>query len=118
MTMDELKQIRLSGKRPESIINLSLCRDSLLLEPVIEFSSQINFEDIDFRPLHKLDVDIHYWKRKDDAFRLVEIISKIEPRTVHTVNQKNLLCTLVYFKGEACSDDLTFLYDCRHRAYA
>jgi hypothetical protein len=118
VNLDDLKRIRLSGKRPERIINLSLCRRSLLHEPVIEFSGPIKFNEIDFRPLHGLGVDIHYWNRKDDAIRLIETVSEIDPHSLYLVGHKNRICIMVYWKGQSIIDDQSFLYDWRHRPYA
>ena len=118
MNLDDLKQIRLSGKRPEKIVNLSLCRGNQLHEPVIELPKRSNFDGLDFRSLHRLAVDIHYWNRVDDAIRLIEKISEIEPHSLYAVNHKNQACMMVYWNGETILDDQTFLYDWRHRPYA
>ncbi|MBT7953305.1 MAG: hypothetical protein HN764_16885 [Gammaproteobacteria bacterium] len=118
MKLDALKQIRLSGKRPARIINLSLCQGSQFHEPVIELPSRSNFEDIDFRPLHNLAVDIHYWNRLDDVIRLIGVIVKIKPHSLYIVDHKNQACIMVYWIGETLIDDQTFLYDWSHIPYA
>jgi len=118
MTLDDLKKIRLAGKRPEKIINLSLCRDSQLREPVIEIPRRNNFDGLDFRSLHGLATDIHYWNRVDDAIRLIDKIREYEPHSLYTVDHKNRICMMVYWKGQSVLDDQSFLYDWEHRPYA
>jgi len=118
MTLDDLKNIRLVGKRPEKIINLSLCHDSEFREPVIEIPRRNNFDGLDFRSLHRLAADIHYWNRVDDVIRLIEKIREYEPHSVYTVDHKHQICTMVYWKGQSMFDDQSFLYDWEDHPYA
>ena len=118
MTPEVLTEIRLSGRRPARIINLSLCRHSQMCEPVIEISQLNNFDGFDFRSLHGLAVDIHYWNRSGDALRLTYIISEVEPHSLYTVDHKNQICMMVYWQGQSMLDNQSFLYDWRHRPYA
>jgi len=117
MTLDDLKQIRLSRKRPKEIINLSLCRKGQFREPVIEIPHRKNFDKFDFRSLHGLAVDIHYWNRAKHAMQIIEIIKVVEPSSLFVVDHKYKFCFLIYWKGQSIFDDQSFLYPWEDRPY-
>ena len=106
MTLAELKQIRLQGKVPVSIIKISLCPDDQFKEPVIR-----PHRDDDFSPLHGLAVDVSYWSQTAKALETIKRIAGIKPHSLYAVNHKLCKCWMVYWKGEVMIDDQTFLYD-------
>lgn len=114
MTLDDLKQIRLEGMKPEKIINLSLCPRDKLPEPVIHLKNISQ----DYRPLHGLTVDIHYWNRTHDAMKLIELLISIKPSEIFTINHKIKQCVMVYRNGESFTNDQSFLYNWEHCPYA
>lgn len=108
MNLDQLKAIRLNHQKPANVINLNLCANGVLPEPVIQIKPN---QDIDYRVLHNLDLDIHFWSRTKDVIKLIDELMEIDPKTISVVNHKLKSCIMVFFNNKRIVDDQSFLFD-------
>ena len=108
MNIDQLKAIRLNRQKPANVINLNLCKNGVLPEPVIRLEPN---QDIDYRVFHNLALDIHFWSRGNDVMKLVDKLMEVSPKTISIVNHKIKSCIMVYFKNNRIVDDQSFLFD-------
>ena len=108
MTLDDLKTIRLNHQKPARGINLNLCANGVLPEPVIQLKPN---QDIDYRVFHNLDLDIHFWSRTNDVIKLIDKLTEAKPKTISVVNHKIKSCIMVFFKNKRIIDDQSFLFD-------
>jgi len=67
--------------------------------------------DDDLKVLHGLNIDVCYWSQAGKALRLCNELAEVKPKTISAVNHKIGQCMMVYFKGEVCLDNQSFLYD-------
>ena len=106
MQAKTLMKFRRAGKDPRLAIKISLCPDDKFKEPVLHLKRGDNL-----KVLHGLHVDICYWTLSARAVALVPEVAKVKPKTISLVNHKTGECVMVYFKGEQCMDNQSFLYD-------